>query len=251
MLCYLTGMEPYNITCIKDGPFQPTTAEGSNKYYRQWSNDERRAVNQDQYLKSIIISYLPDDIMDFEGPSDTKKNRIMDLKLEYSTFRAKPFKSMTYTRYKTLLNELSNDGTLNLADMYGRFIYEGSLISRRYHESKKALITASSTTPISTTFFSNSIVQDFQENLDDEVDERTSEEYIIDLDIDFHERALLVGRSIPDEEMVQVKVLMALADDELVVRKNHARNGEWIDITMKKINILLSMDEDSGLANLP
>ncbi|GJU86472.1 hypothetical protein Tco_1294018 [Tanacetum coccineum] len=47
-----------------------------------------------------------------------------------------------------------------------------------------------------------------------------------------------------DEEMVQVKVLMARADDELVVDKNHARNGEWIDITMKKLNILLLMDED-------
>ncbi|GKD46665.1 hypothetical protein Tco_1271310 [Tanacetum coccineum] len=37
-----------------------------------------------------------------------------------------------------------------------------------------------------------------------------------------------------DEEMTQVKVLMALADDELLVGKNHARNGEWIDITMRK-----------------
>ncbi|GJX15146.1 hypothetical protein Tco_0206904 [Tanacetum coccineum] len=48
-----------------------------------------------------------------------------------------------------------------------------------------------------------------------------------------------------DEEMTHVKVLMALADDELTVGKNHARNGEWIDITMRKVNILLSMDEDS------
>ncbi|GKB22034.1 hypothetical protein Tco_0855957, partial [Tanacetum coccineum] len=48
-----------------------------------------------------------------------------------------------------------------------------------------------------------------------------------------------------DEEMTQVKVLMALADDELSVGKNHARNGEWIDITMRKVNILLSMDEDT------
>ncbi|GJS27193.1 hypothetical protein Tco_0487813 [Tanacetum coccineum] len=38
-----------------------------------------------------------------------------------------------------------------------------------------------------------------------------------------------------DEEMTQVKVLMALVDDELVVGKNHARNSEWIDITMRKI----------------
>ncbi|GJX96910.1 hypothetical protein Tco_0352708 [Tanacetum coccineum] len=36
----------------------------------------------------------------------------MDLKLEYQTFRAKPSESLSqsYTRYKTLLNELANDG---------------------------------------------------------------------------------------------------------------------------------------------
>ncbi|GKE28278.1 hypothetical protein Tco_1443662, partial [Tanacetum coccineum] len=42
---------------------------------------------------------------------------------------------------------------------------------------------------------------------------------------------------------------MALADDELFVGKNHARNGEWIDITIKKVNILLFMNEDSNWQN--
>nr|GEW55750.1 retrovirus-related Pol polyprotein from transposon TNT 1-94 [Tanacetum cinerariifolium] len=37
-----------------------------------------------------------------------------------------------------------------------------------------------------------------------------------------------------DEEVTQVKVLIALADDELTVEKSHARNGEWIDITIRK-----------------
>ncbi|GKA21735.1 hypothetical protein Tco_0701724 [Tanacetum coccineum] len=110
----------------------------------------------------------------FEGPSDAKENRIMDLKLEYQTFRAKSTESLshTYTRYKTLLNELANDGvnlskheinvgfvnslpkkwltfsqglrnanhtqTLNLADIYGRFVYEDNLIQRRI--SKKILM---------------------------------------------------------------------------------------------------------------
>ncbi|GKA68619.1 hypothetical protein Tco_0768536 [Tanacetum coccineum] len=154
MLCYLTGMEPYYIQCIKDGPFQPKTVEGANKPKAQWSNHKRRVVNQDQCLKSIIISCLPDDIME-------------------------------------------------------RFVYEDNLISRRYPESKKALITSPLTTLISTALFSNNI-------------EKVSD----------------------DEEMTQVKVLMALSNDELVVGKNHARNGEWIDVTMRKVNILLSMDED-------
>nr|GEX32055.1 putative reverse transcriptase domain-containing protein [Tanacetum cinerariifolium] len=37
-----------------------------------------------------------------------------------------------------------------------------------------------------------------------------------------------------DEEVTQVKVLIDLADDELTVGKNYARNGEWIDITTRK-----------------
>nr|GEY36718.1 retrovirus-related Pol polyprotein from transposon TNT 1-94 [Tanacetum cinerariifolium] len=52
-----------------------------------------------------------------------------------------------------------------------------------------------------------------------------------------------------DEDVTQIKVLTALANDELTVGKNHARNGEWIDITMKKVNILLSMDEDADWKN--
>ncbi|GJV38184.1 hypothetical protein Tco_1410661 [Tanacetum coccineum] len=44
----------------------------------------------------------------------------------------------------------------------------------------------------------------------------------------------------------KIKVLMALADDEeLAVGKNHAKNGKWIDITMRKVNILLSIDKDA------
>nr|GEU34405.1 retrovirus-related Pol polyprotein from transposon TNT 1-94 [Tanacetum cinerariifolium] len=39
------------------------------------------------------------------------------------------------------------------------------------------------------------------------------------------------------EEITHVRVLMALADYELSVGKNYDCNGEWIDITMRKIHI--------------
>ncbi|GKD89996.1 hypothetical protein Tco_1365503 [Tanacetum coccineum] len=52
-----------------------------------------------------------------------------------------------------------------------------------------------------------------------------------------------------DEVETRVRVLMALADDEFSMGKNHACNGEWIDITMKKVNILLSIDDDSDWQN--
>nr|GEU30167.1 hypothetical protein [Tanacetum cinerariifolium] len=191
----------------------------------------------------------------------------------------------------------------------------------------------------------------FQENSDDEVDERSSEDYLKDLDIEFHKRALLenskrfikrknnfssqkanentecfkcgkkghfakdcfsktskpsykslvIGYSsvskdykaeykkvkakialleaspftsqtpkafqpknkgltaktfnwdkeevFDDEEVTQLKVMMALANDELTIGKNHARNSKWIDITMRKVIILLSMDEDADWKN--
>ncbi|PWA72457.1 Integrase, catalytic region, Zinc finger, CCHC-type, Peptidase aspartic, catalytic [Artemisia annua] len=132
----------------------------------------------------------------------------MDLKLEYNTFRAKDSESLsdTYTRYKTLLNELTNDGVtlskheinvgfvnslpekwlnfsqglrnanhlqnLELPEIYGKFLYEDNLISRRYPKAQDIKKTLTSS-PISTAFYSNGIVQDFQENSDDEADERS------------------------------------------------------------------------------
>ncbi|GJV14539.1 hypothetical protein Tco_1359862 [Tanacetum coccineum] len=42
---------------------------------------------------------------------------------------------------------------------------------------------------------------------------------------------------------------MALADDKITVGKSHARNDEWVDITIRKINTLLSIDEDADWQN--
>ncbi|GKD95708.1 hypothetical protein Tco_1379605 [Tanacetum coccineum] len=138
MLCYFLGMEPYYIQCIKDGPFKPKTTEGADKPEAQWALDERRVVNKDQHFKSIIISCLPDDIIEsviscetakatwtdlvhsFEGPSDTKENRIMDMKLEYQTFRAKTSKtlSQSFTPIpKTTLMSVPNVGFLRNSDL--------------------------------------------------------------------------------------------------------------------------------------
>nr|GEW83742.1 hypothetical protein [Tanacetum cinerariifolium] len=52
-----------------------------------------------------------------------------------------------------------------------------------------------------------------------------------------------------DEEVTQVKVLMALVDDELTVGKSYTRNGKWVDITIRKVNTLFSMDEDADWQN--
>ncbi|GJV22338.1 retrovirus-related pol polyprotein from transposon TNT 1-94 [Tanacetum coccineum] len=258
-------------------------ADGDAKPESQWTPDERRVVVQDQRLKSIIMSCLPHDIMEsviscvlaketwtdlvhsFEGPLDTKENRIMDLKLEYQTFRAKSTKSLsqTYTHYKTLLNELANDG-VNLSKNEINIGFVNSLpekwltfsqgLRNANHTQTLDLADIYRSTAISTAFFSSNVIHDFQENSDDEVDERSSEEYLRDLDTEYQEIALLenskrfikrrnnfsVAKTFnwDKEEVNQVKVLMALADDELTVRKSHARNGEWVDITIRKKKVL-------------
>ncbi|GKA54925.1 hypothetical protein Tco_0753874 [Tanacetum coccineum] len=143
------------------------------------------------------MSCLPDDIMEsvisyvsaketwtdlvhsFEGPSNTKENRIMDLKLEYQTFMAKSTKSLsqTYTRYKTLLNELANDG-VNLSEHKINVGFMNNLLEKWLTFSQRlrnAIILRHLTLHISMG------------------DERSSEECLRDLDIKYHKRALLAN----------------------------------------------------------
>ncbi|GKA06059.1 retrovirus-related pol polyprotein from transposon TNT 1-94, partial [Tanacetum coccineum] len=76
-----------------------------------------------------------------------------------------------------------------LASLFGKLKYEENLIDIIYEtEKKKSLVSA---TPLSTAFFSTSIVQDFQDSPDDEEDTRSSQEYLNDLEEEYQARALL------------------------------------------------------------
>ncbi|GKF40248.1 hypothetical protein Tco_0120309, partial [Tanacetum coccineum] len=121
-------------------------------------------------------------------PPDTKENIIMDLKLEYQTFRAKSTESLsrTYTRYKTMLNELANDG-VNLSKHEINVGFVNSF-PEKWLTFSQGLRNANYTQTLDL-----ADIYDFQENSIDELDERSSEEYLKDLDIEFHERALLAN----------------------------------------------------------
>ncbi|GKA38333.1 hypothetical protein Tco_0730884 [Tanacetum coccineum] len=195
----------------------------------QWSDGDRKAVNLDQHLKSLIK--LPKKWLSF----------------------CQSLKNVNHVR----------DYDLTL--LFGKLKYEENLIDSIYDTKKKKSLTT--TTPLSATFFSSSIVQDFQDSPDDEEDTRSIQEYMDDLEMEFHERALLdkskwffkkgtqrfsgakatektkcykCGRtkevSSDDNEMVKVKVLMALADDESgVVGKESTISGEWVKISIRKV----------------
>ncbi|GKA60192.1 hypothetical protein Tco_0759599 [Tanacetum coccineum] len=55
-----------------------------------------------------------------------------------------------------------------------------------------------------------------------------------------------------DNEMTEVKVLMALADDEnVVVGKKSARNGEWVKISIRKLVIEYDSTDESSVCSIP
>ncbi|GJT77054.1 hypothetical protein Tco_1043779 [Tanacetum coccineum] len=164
-----------------------------------WTPDERKAANLDQHLKSLIMSVIPDDQMNFvincltskstwddmilynESPFDVKESRVMDLKLCYNTFKFKECENLTqtFTRYKSFINELVNDG-INLSKL----------------EINTGLL--------------NGLVA--------EICEWDAKEVSYD-----------------EEEMVEVKSLMALIEEDKVsLSKEDARNGKWIQISMEK-----------------
>ncbi|GKE90571.1 hypothetical protein Tco_1571666 [Tanacetum coccineum] len=166
-----------------------------------------------------------DMILYHEGPSDVKESRVMNLKLCYNTFKFKEGESLTqtFTRYKALMKELVNDGIKllkleintgfinrlpkkwlsfyqslrntnhvkdsELASLFGKLKYEENLIDSIYEtKNRKSLVSA---TPLSTAFFSSSIVQDFHDSPDDKEDTRSSYEYLNDLEEEFQAWALL------------------------------------------------------------
>nr|GEW64326.1 hypothetical protein [Tanacetum cinerariifolium] len=115
---------------------------------------------------------------------------------------------------------------------------------------------------------------------DVEEDQRTSNEFMADLNAEYHERALLANQkriddltkgnskngknekgksekdliaesfdwdeetlSLEDEGTTKIKALMEITEDEPSVGKADARSGQWVDITMKKVHRLLSMTD--------
>ncbi|GJX17619.1 retrovirus-related pol polyprotein from transposon TNT 1-94 [Tanacetum coccineum] len=196
-MCHIIGIEPQFENIIKNGSFIPMLA-GQRKPEGQWTTDERKAANLDQRLKGLIMPILPC------GKLEGGLNSLPLFNL----------------RYKALMNELVNDGInlskldrfinglpkkwlsfwqslrntnhvkdSELASLFGKLKYEENLIDNIYEtEKNKSLVFA---TPLSTAFFSTSIVQDFQDSPNDEEDTKSSHEYLNDLEEEYQATALL------------------------------------------------------------
>ncbi|GJZ14961.1 ribonuclease H-like domain-containing protein [Tanacetum coccineum] len=243
----------------------------------KFGNDQMDSVINCETVKST----WDDLILYHEGPSDVKEIndgiKLSKLKINTGFINGLPKKWPSFCQSLGNTNHVKES---ELASLFGKLIYEESLIDSIYDtEKKKSLTTA---TPLSTAFFSTFVVQDFQDSPDDEEDTRDSQEYLNDLKEEFQEKALdqmweesssqqqhelrptkdfeakynkvkaklaLLNSSALASKSSMVKnkglVLMALANDEnVVVGKESARNGEWVKISIRKVHTLLEMEDN-------
>ncbi|GJT22454.1 retrovirus-related pol polyprotein from transposon TNT 1-94 [Tanacetum coccineum] len=210
----------------RDGQFQPKTAEGDAKPESQWTADKRRVVVQNQRLKSIIMSCLPDDIMesvisyptakatltdlDFQENSDDKEDErsseeyLRDLDIEFHERALLANSKRFIKRRNNFSSQKANENT------------ECYKCGKKGHFARDCFSKTSEPSYKSPA----SVSKGFQPKFTPKLIQSSSNSKVSDV-----------------EEVTQVKVLMALADDELTVGKSHARNGEWVDITIRKRHI--------------
>nr|GEV96667.1 retrovirus-related Pol polyprotein from transposon TNT 1-94 [Tanacetum cinerariifolium] len=203
--------------------------------------------------------------------------KLSKLEINTSFINWLPKKWLTFCQS---LRNTNNVKDSELASLFGKLKYEENLIDSIYEtEKNKSLVSA---TPLLTAFCSSSIVHDFQDSPDDEEDTTISHDSLQhkpelrptkDFEAKYNKvkakltlmssnssasKASIVKNkgliteayewdeeevSSNENEMVEVKVLMALAEENNVVSKEGARNGEWVKISMRKVHTLLEMED--------
>ncbi|GKA90978.1 hypothetical protein Tco_0812848, partial [Tanacetum coccineum] len=164
-------------------------------------------------------------ILAHDGPSDIRDTKITALRLKFNTFKSLEGEKVngTFIRLKCLLNDLENNGvtipqaevnatffnslsrkwlSINqtqrannsikndcLATLYGKYNYKEGLIDQIYEsETQRFTIHASS----SKALISNHQFQDSDSDVEE--DQRTINEFMADLNAEYHERALLANQ---------------------------------------------------------
>nr|GEV28349.1 hypothetical protein [Tanacetum cinerariifolium] len=172
-------------------------------------------------------------ILYHEGLSDVKESRVMDLKLCYNTFKFKeglqdsPDDEEDTRSSHEYLNDLEEEYQARaLLAKSKSFFKKGTQrptkdFETKYNKvkAKLTLLSSSSLASKASTVKNKGLIAEAYEWDEEEV-------------------------SSDDNEMVEVKVLMALAEDNDAISKEGARNGEWVKIYMRKVRTLLEMEDN-------
>ncbi|GJV60222.1 hypothetical protein Tco_1466322 [Tanacetum coccineum] len=224
-LVFLDGLKPYLLKTLEDGPFVPmlslsTSENPLPKRQNQWSNDESRLANQDKRLKSIIISYLPNDVMKsvikcktakemwndlilaHERPSYTRDTKIAALRLKFNAFKSLEGEKVNgnFTRIKCLLNDLENNGvSIPQAKVNATFVNSLPrkwLSMNQTQRANKSIKNDCLATLYGKYNYEEGLIDQIYNDSDVEEDQRTSNEFMADLNAEYHERALLENQKI-------------------------------------------------------
>nr|GEV68201.1 retrovirus-related Pol polyprotein from transposon TNT 1-94 [Tanacetum cinerariifolium] len=261
---HIVGIEPQFKNIIKNGLLVPMTVD-NRKPEGQLTGDERKAVNLDQRLKSLIVVVLPNDQMNFvinckiakstwedmilyhEGPSDVKESRVMDMKLCYNTFKFKEGENLTqtFTRYKALMNELLNDGTKSPAGMR---IPAAIGVAAGIEEAAETDVTAGLGSPAEMAKYNKvkAKLALFSSGASSSKSSRVKNQGLIAEAYEWDKEEV----SSDDNEMVEVKVLMALADDEReAVGKESVRNAEGFNLPTHDTGRIIPSESQVKITN--
>ncbi|GJT93318.1 retrovirus-related pol polyprotein from transposon TNT 1-94 [Tanacetum coccineum] len=129
-------------------------------------------------------------ILAHEGPSDTRDTKIAALRLKFNAFKSLEGANVmgTFTRLKCLLNDIKNNGvTIPQAEVNATFV---NSLPRKWlsmNQTQRANNSIKNDS-LATLYGKYNYEEDVEE------DQRTSNEFMVDLNAEYHERALLANQ---------------------------------------------------------
>ncbi|GJW55013.1 hypothetical protein Tco_0099098 [Tanacetum coccineum] len=206
-ICHIIGIKPQLKNIILNCLYVPMTA-GVWKPKAQWTNNERKAANPDQRLKCLIMYVLPDDQMNYFNNCEKEKSTWEDLILSHEG-----------------PSDVKENRVMDLKLCYNTFRFkEGETLTQTFTK-YKALMNKQVNDGIKlskleiNTGFINGLPKKWLRFCQSLRNANHDEEKV----------------SLDENEMVEVKVLRTLADDESgVVGKESAKNDKWVKISIRK-----------------
>ncbi|GJR58015.1 hypothetical protein Tco_1500177 [Tanacetum coccineum] len=260
-LVFLDGLEPYILKTLEDGSFVPmsslSTSDNPLPKHAFKSLKGEKVNGTFTRLKCLL--------------NDLENNRVIIPQAEVNaTFvNSLPKKWLSMNQTQRANNSIKND---SLATMFGKYNYEEGRVDQIYEsETQRFTIHASS----SKALISNNQFQDSDSDVEE--DKMTRNQFMADMNAEYHERALLANQnrfykrsgrvgtarkpmdkskktcftcgkqgSSEDEGTTKIKAFMAIAKDEPSVGKTDARK-HVLDYT--HVDLYYVKDQRKNLVN--
>nr|GEV35279.1 retrovirus-related Pol polyprotein from transposon TNT 1-94 [Tanacetum cinerariifolium] len=216
-------------------------------------------------------SIWDDLILYHEGPYDVKESRVMDIKLCYNTFKFKEGETLTqtFTIYKALMTEKKKSlvsATPLLTAFFSNSVVHDFQDSTDDEEDTKSIqeylnnldeeYLARALLAKSKRFFKQGTQSSSQhkpklrptKDFEAKYNKVKAKLALLSLSTSASKASMVKNKgliaeayewdeeevSLDENDVVEVKLLMALAEDNDVIIKEGARNGEWVKISMRK-----------------